>query len=390
MKNTLLIVLMLHVFYFSKAQDWTQLADIPGSGRFWSSGFTIDNKIYAGTGRTGFSGSPTQDMWEYDIASDTWSQVADYPAGIREGADGFGDGTRGFLAFGTSFIQFTNLVYEYLPTSNTWEQKATAPASFAYSHGFTLNGKYYIGPENGTNKMFAYTLETDSWEEVAPFPGQDRRAQVAFTAGGKGYIGMGMFVFGGVLGSFYAYDPALDEWEEIAAINPVSDQSCATSINDVGYVFNVGGNAKNVYRYNEASDEWQLLSGHPGDRIANSTFIGAGNAAYLVFGERTVSGGNTPSQQTWRYIPSTVNVNSIESNFDVSFKGAHNGHLLFSSELSFLGQLSVWSLNGKQLLEQHLEFNQATQSSYLSYRGIALYQISDKKGKTISGKCYIP
>lgn len=83
-------------------------------------------------------------------------------------------------------------------------------------------------------------------------------------------------------------------------MNTLSDQSCATSINDVGYVFNVGQNGKNVYKYDAILNEWILVSSHPGDRIANATFIGLNNAAYLLFGERTNSGGNIPSQQTWR------------------------------------------------------------------------------------------
>lgn len=125
--------------------------------------------------------------------------------GIIGGSDGFGDGTRGYLAFGTQFIQFTNTVYEYIPITNTWEQKTSCPAPFAYSHGFTLNGKYYIGPENGNNKVYAYDFQSDVWSEVAPFSRTDRRAQVAFSANGKGYIGMGMYVFGSVIGDFFSY-----------------------------------------------------------------------------------------------------------------------------------------------------------------------------------------
>lgn len=144
------------------SQNWTELSDCPGVGRFWSASFHIGNVLYAGTGRTEFSGNVTQDMWAYDTETDTWSQIADHPGGAREGCTGFSNGERGFIAFGSPFIQFTNTVHEYLPATNEWVQKANCPASFAYSHGFVIDNSYFIGPENGTNKFFEYAIESDS------------------------------------------------------------------------------------------------------------------------------------------------------------------------------------------------------------------------------------
>ncbi len=388
MKSKIILLIFTISFCSAIAQDWTQLADIPGAGRFWSAAFTIDNKIYTGTGRTEFSGNATQDMWEYDPISDTWAQVADYPAGIREGADGFGDGNRGFLAFGTSFIQFTCTVYEYLPATNTWEAKANCPASFAYSHGFTINDKYYIGPENGTNKVFAYDFSSDSWSEVAPFPGQDRRAQVAFTANGKGYIGLGMFVFGGVLGDFYAYDPVTDSWTQKASLSPVSDQSCASSINNEGYVFNVGQNGQSVYKYNEDLDEWEFLSTHPGDRIANGTFIGLNGAGYLMFGERTISGGNIPSQQLWRYIPSSLSINKPQDK-SLGLIYSQSGALVFNSSIPQVARIKVWTLDGKLIQDQELSLSEGPTSIAMKYSGVIVYQLSNQSGLNHSAKCLI-
>lgn len=389
MKHFLLLFVFLQFSVSLSAQDWTQLADIPGAGRFWSAAFTIDNKIYTGTGRTGFSGNATQDMWEYDPTSDTWAQIADYPAGVREGADGFGDGNRGFLAFGSAFIQFTSTVYEYLPTTNTWEAKTPCPASFAYSHGFTINDKYYIGPENGTNKVYSYDFEGDSWSEVASYPGQDCRAQVTFSANGKGYIGLGTYVFGGVLGEFYAYDPTTDSWSQKASLSPVSDQSCATSINNEGYVFNVGQNGQSVYKYNEALDEWEFLSTHPGDRIANSTFIGLNGAAYLVFGERTLSGGNSPSQQIWRYIPSSVSIADDFENESIRFVSTQNQTLLFHSTIPQMARLKIWTVDGKLIKNQEFSFSESDLAIPVQNSGLIIYQLSNENGLINSGKCFI-
>lgn len=388
MKRLITSCLVITSVFSAIAEDWTQLSDIPGTGRFWSAGFTINGKIYAGTGRTGFSGNATQDMWEYDPIADSWSQIADYPAGIREGAEGFGDGTRGFLGFGTSFIQFSNEVYEYLPESNTWEAKASCPGSFAYSHGFTISGKYYIGPENGNNKMHAYDIESNSWSEVAPFPGQDRRAQVAFTSQGKGYIGLGAFVFGGSLSDFFAYDPIADTWQQIASLSPASDQSCATSINDIGYVFNVGQNGKRVFKYTESTDSWEQVSTHPGDRIANSTFIGLNGSGYLVFGERTISGGNITSQQTWRFIPSTVSLNKASDN-SIQFISSSNRALVFNSETAQKCRIKVWTINGQLQCNEDKYFQEGLNTIPINYSGLIIYQITGRNNELQVGKCVL-
>lgn len=320
--STLLLSLLLCHLAIAQA-TWEQKASISGAGRYWSFAFSIGDRGYAGTGRTGFSGSPQADFWEYDSQTDVWTQMADHPAGVREGATGFNTETRGFTAFGTSFINFTKSVYEFLPGSNAWVQRADVPGiGFAYSHGFVIDSVYYIGPENGTNNVYAYQINSDTWSQVASYPGDDRRGQVTFTAmdGGvkKGYLGMGLFVFEGVLGDFFAYDPGSDTWTEVASISPVSSQSTAVGIQGTGYVYNVGGNKKDIYRYDPVLDEWTFVSSLPTDRIANASMFAIKDTGYIVFGEYTISGGNPPSNDLWAFLPGPQVNDRIDNAIDAS------------------------------------------------------------------------
>ncbi|MEZ4777721.1 MAG: T9SS type A sorting domain-containing protein [Bacteroidia bacterium] len=309
------LIALLSLGEISMAQripgTWEQKASM-GSGRFWAFSCAANGKVYGGTGRTAFSGNTIGDFWEYDVATDTWTQKADFPGGVREGADGFSVNGRIFAGFGTPFIAFNSDLYEYIPATDTWETRASVPGGvgFAYSHGFVIDSMYYMGPENGTNKMYAYNVNTDIWTQVADFPGKDRRAQVAFTAAGKGYIGLGFWVFGSVQGDFFAYDPVTDTWAEVAGLLPKSDQSTGFGIGEFGYVHNVGGNQKDTYRYDPSKDEWFFEVNHPGDRIANATSCVLDSNAYLVFGERTISGGNSASDQIWKFTPGRDTTNS--------------------------------------------------------------------------------
>lgn len=297
---------MLLSFQAAAQGNWVQKADCPGGGRFWSMAFFLNGKVYAGTGRTAFSGSPTRDFWEYDPATDAWTQKADFPAGLREGMDGFSVGNKGYAAFGTSFIQFEKTIHEYDPAANTWALKTSHPGiGFGYSHGFVIDSVYYIGPENGTNKLYAYNFRNDTWSEKAPFPGDDRRAQVAYSSGGKGYMGMGMHVFGGSRRNMFQYDPATDTWMQLADMPRASDQSTAFSAGGQGYVYNVGQNRSELYRYNIPTDEWVFDSNLP-VRHANATGVSGGAKAYLVFGERSEPGMNVSSNRIHEFTPGFV------------------------------------------------------------------------------------
>ncbi|MEZ4829841.1 MAG: T9SS type A sorting domain-containing protein [Bacteroidia bacterium] len=337
---------------------WEQKTSM-GSGRFWAFSCAANGKVYGGTGRTAFSGTTIGDFWEYDVATDVWTQRANFPGGVREGATGFSAGGRIFAGFGTPFIAFQKDLYEYIPATDQWEARASVPGiGFAYSHGFVIDSMYYIGPENGTNKMYAYNVNTDTWSTVADFPGLDRRAQVSFAVGGKGYIGLGFWVFGSVQGDFWAYDPVTDTWAEVAGLLPKSDQSTGFGLGEFGYVHNVGGNQKNTHRYDPVKNEWFFEVTHPGDRIANGTTCVLDSNAFLVFGERTISGGNSASDQIWKFTPGrdTTNSTSVFRNTfepEVLLGTTPNGDLWVDiSGENMIGEARVWvsDLSGRQMM----------------------------------------
>lgn len=334
--------------------EWQQMSSCPGAGRFWAAATGNSTVAIAGTGRLQFSGlnNTVADMWLYEAATDTWTPIPDYPGGVREGADAFTIGERLFVAFGSPFIQFTTDMYEFIPATLSWEQKPSVPGlGFGYSHGFVVGDTYYIGPENSTGLVYAFNADTETWTTVAPFPGQDRRAQCAFSANGKGYIGMGMFVLGGVLGDWWEYDPVADTWTQVASISPMSDQSTATAVNDRGYVFNVGQNQKNLYAYDEPTNDWLFQSTLPTERIANGTLFTIGSDGYLVFGEKTMSGGNNSSNELWRFTPSGVGVAERTKELGVTVLSLPDGgqEILSNEPLRLGGTWEVYDSQGRLL-----------------------------------------
>ena len=65
--------------------SWVQKPDFAGGGRIRAGGFSIGGKGYI-IGGTSHGAEPT-DFWEYDTATNKWTQKAAFPGGAREYSD---------------------------------------------------------------------------------------------------------------------------------------------------------------------------------------------------------------------------------------------------------------------------------------------------------------
>jgi N-acetylneuraminic acid mutarotase len=199
--------------YDPSTNTWTKKADFGGVGRYDAVGFSIGSKGYIGTGMVdGFNYITTNDFWEYDPSSDTWTKKADFGGGERHVAVGFGIGSKGYIGTGASSTQgIMEDFWEYNPSTNSWAQKANFGGGYlGYAVGFSMGGKGYVG--TGTDFSYGYTKAfweynpvADTWTKKADFGGTARSYAVGFGIGNKGYIGTGNDY--GITNDFWAYTP---------------------------------------------------------------------------------------------------------------------------------------------------------------------------------------
>lgn len=135
--------------------------------------FAVGNKGYVGTGSffeetdNGTIYIRYKDLWQFDTASNLWTNKADFPVGERFSATGFSVADKGYLALGYDVVSGTTKkdIWQYDPATNTWLQRADFPGTGSSRLvSFTTNNKAYMGVGSYTN---------DFWEYTPPFVTED-------------------------------------------------------------------------------------------------------------------------------------------------------------------------------------------------------------------------
>ncbi|TAL62663.1 MAG: hypothetical protein EPN85_02115 [Bacteroidetes bacterium] len=291
---------------------WTQKASLAGNvlGRGDASGFSIGNKGYVGTGFTGNASFPDESkFWEWDQASNTWTQTTNYNTVMycgRSFAVGFSIANKGYIGTGYSNCGapatgpvVNQYLVEWNPATSAWTQKASLPGvGRGKAVGISIGNKGYIGTGEDQNQLplndwWEWDPGTDSWTQKATVPGLKRMYAAGFSIGADGYLGTG---WDGValLKDFYRYTPATNTWAQMTDYpHPVCDVDHATfNIGCKGY-FGCGATHP-VTPGTYFNDFWEYTPpGVPVAAVSGNTAICIGQSATL-----TASGGTSYSWST--------------------------------------------------------------------------------------------
>jgi N-acetylneuraminic acid mutarotase len=182
-------------------QTWKRLANFPGTRRVYPFYFCVGAKAYVGGGVAYDGGEPQylNDLWEYDLANDTWARKADYPGKGRVGVAAFAIADRAFAGIGDDGQSFHDDLYEYDAAGDVWIQRGNVVGEIkSFPQTIAYGGKgYVIGGERGhldfSSAVLRYEPASDSWESLGLFKGAPRRNAILFEAGGQIFYGLGQF-----------------------------------------------------------------------------------------------------------------------------------------------------------------------------------------------------
>lgn len=238
--------------YDAATDTWSQQANMP-----FSIGWSVAQG-WQGKGWVYHSGSKS--MYMYNPVYNSWTKKSASGGTAVDVESGFIINSKLYVAGGIiSGGMVTNEVWEYDLLTDTWTHKNNMPFAMGFAPSFALNGKGYLITGNSTRNnatgpqsadCLQYDPTTDSWTVLADFPGGPRGGGIGFTDGHKAYVGMGNH--GPILTDLWQLDPATLTWTRMTDIPRGRYSTVAMVFGHHAYIStgaqNTGGNV-DVWQY---------------------------------------------------------------------------------------------------------------------------------------------
>jgi N-acetylneuraminic acid mutarotase len=166
------------------------------------------------------------------------------------------------------------LLRQPTPSDPPWTEIANYPVSIMdNAAGYdTATGKVYsIAGFNGSANIassYVYDPASQQWSQIADAP-QALEAPAGAFINGKMYVAGGWDSNGNATSTVYAYDPSANSWSQVASLPTALTAMATTALH--GQLYVVGGcttgfcspTSNAVYRYDPGSNAWTQLANYP-------------------------------------------------------------------------------------------------------------------------------
>lgn len=395
LKPYLLAPLMLcglFILTTSFTRTWYQKANHGGDARHRVVGFAIGNKGYIGGGHVNSGIEITyRDFWEYDPATNSWTQIADFAGGLRYHSSAFVIDGAAYVGCGeNSTNEYTNDFWKYVPEVNSWFAVADMPGTPRRGGiAFSVYGLGYYGTgqseEGYHTDLFEYDPASDTWTSIADFPGEARNASVSFVYESKAYVGTGHKV-GEALNDFFVYDPATDSWDTLASVGgSIRQDAMGFCIDGKGYIGlgndNIDTDFRDIWEYDFDLDTWTKVGDFAGQKRRYAVTFVIENNVYLCSGT-----DGTNMKDLWVWAP-TVSIEE-EQLHQLSINAYPNPsndwmriNLDGIDDLSTVDLvLSISNINGQTVYKKPIDQSQIILNKNEIGSGIYFAQITSSKG----------
>ncbi len=349
-----LCTLFIFVFHTGLSfGQWTKKANLGGIGRHRCTGISIGNKGYIGLGHINGTGVNIdfKDWWQYDPASDCWTQRANFPVLIH-GAVSFGTETKGYVGGGSTL---GSEFFEYDPVSNVWLPVAPCPLAPGDVQCFSVQNKGYVYQGN---QMVEYDPGTNSWTMMANAPIVFGTWSTSFASNGSGYVKSGS--------NFYEFKPSQNTWISRAQFPGQTSNGGAGFYRDnkgyfvCGYVGGLGVVTNEVWEYNAGENQWVFIGEFPGTSRRFPVAFSIGRKGY--FGTGT-NGVNLNDFWCFDYDPLATNQLTLDDVTCTLFPNpsGHVMHLEINPKLNLMGiktHIEIFTLEGKLIHAENLDQSQ--------------------------------
>jgi len=151
--------------YDPAANSWTEKADYPGRCAGRGTAFAVGDKGYVGLG---FSDGHCADFWRYDPSANSWRAVATFPGLPRFDALGFAVANTPYIVSGGRQVGDLTDVWTYNSANDTWSELETAyPGKGRYQMiSGIVAGRIFLGLGTTSDTGGLETRFDDFWEYV--------------------------------------------------------------------------------------------------------------------------------------------------------------------------------------------------------------------------------
>jgi N-acetylneuraminic acid mutarotase len=403
MKKLAKIVLAILIFSWSEKAmaQWTALQAMAGVSRSFSTAFAIDSKIYVVGGSN--SNGTLNDLWEYDIASNNWTQKADPPFGYRGGAATFVLGSNGYLCTGNNGSAYMDDLWKYEPLTDTWMQLANFPGQARdEAVAFVIGNKAYVGtgqqfvitPNNSFTVVYSdfyeYDANANTWTAKADIPGTGRAYAAGVAVGNKAYVGLGGNNDQTLSYSdFYEYDAVADSWTAIASM-PGNGKADVGIFSSGGYIYVIGGVnfpqfsiSSIIRKYDLVANTWSTSAAYPGGPIAGLLCVNVNDTIYAGTGGDALQ----VAQNDWYRFTPLINgiVESGKEQLNVFPNPFESQVTLTISNWKEASQVQLFDKMGRLVLTMPYEEAMGLNLDYLS-NGIYQLRVINKSGLQVGSQ----
>ena len=324
--------------YDPATNTWTKKADFGGAARASAVGFSIGSKGYVGTG-TNYSNPQMSDFWEYNPSTDTWLQKSNLPV-VKNAAVGFSIAGMGYIGTGEGrnpldiFERYSKTFYQYNPATDTWIQKADfGGEGRLFAIGFGIDNKGYLGTGDGIIGMIAdfweYNPATDVW--IAKSSTLSRQSAVGFSIAGNGYIGVGENQSNIAQNDFWQYTPSPTITWDNGVVNGVAFTPVATTT--------YTATATNFYGCTASANVVVAVNALPTAPISGNTSFCTGGST--VLSSNATAGSGTISSYQWKVGGFNVASAGTSATYTATAAGSYTVTVTNSNGCSFTSSAYV-------------------------------------------------
>lgn len=289
MKKLALLLIIGFCLIETAQAGWIRRADMAGAGRHRGTAGSIGTKGYMGLGHYNGTGVNIvlKDWWEYDPATNAWSQKADYIGGTSAGNYGVLTLSIDEYVYITGGAFTDQNLHRYDKKTNTWTTIGPTPDTFSNTEGFAINGKGYALKGN-TVYEFDPVVATWTTKNSAPFGASIW--QGAFATDEKGYVRTSS--------GFYEYKPTTDQWILRASFPGIATSASMnfTQRDKLYVVAGYGGGLSNVtkevWEYDPFINTWTQLDDFPGTSRRFGAAFSIGDRSYCGTGTNGTNFGD--------------------------------------------------------------------------------------------------